>query len=89
MRIDEDLLQKAHDLGLNVTKVCENALKEMIARIERPISPKELEDCQKPKLVGPPGFEPGSREPKSQSLDHASRRPQFKGQRSLGGGWNQ
>jgi hypothetical protein len=45
MRIDEDLLQKAHDLGLNVTKVCENALKEMIARIERPISPEKLEDC--------------------------------------------
>ena len=44
MRIDEELLQKAHGLGLNVTKVCENALKEMIARIERPISPKELED---------------------------------------------
>jgi hypothetical protein len=44
MRIDEDLIKKAHDLGLNVTKICENALKVMIARIERPISPKELED---------------------------------------------
>ncbi len=29
-------------------------------------------------MVGPPGFEPGSREPKSQSLDHASRRPRLK-----------
>ena len=28
--------------------------------------------------MGPPGFEPGSREPKSQSLDHASRRPRLK-----------
>ena len=26
-------------------------------------------------LVGSPGFEPGSREPKSRSLDQASRRP--------------
>jgi len=26
-------------------------------------------------VVGSPGFEPGSREPKSRSLDHASRRP--------------
>ena len=40
MRIDENLLKKAHDLGLNVTKVCENALKDMIARIERPIDLK-------------------------------------------------
>jgi hypothetical protein len=52
MRIDEDLLQKAHDLGLNVTKVCENALKEIIARIERPISPKELEDFPESKIGG-------------------------------------
>ena len=26
-------------------------------------------------IVGPPGFEPGSREPESRSLDQASRRP--------------
>jgi len=26
-------------------------------------------------LVGPPGFEPGSRTSEAQSLDHASRRP--------------
>ena len=36
MRIDADLLKKAHELGLNVTKVCENALKEAIERMERP-----------------------------------------------------
>jgi hypothetical protein len=34
-----------------------------------------LDDLLNHNLVGPPGFEPGSREPKSQSLDHASRRP--------------
>jgi hypothetical protein len=79
MRIDEDSLKKAHDLGLNVTKVCENALKEMISRIEGPKAPKEAEDCpEKPKrqaLVGLPGFEPGSRAPEAQSLDQTSRQP--------------
>jgi len=34
MRLDEDLVKKAHDLGLNVTKVCENALIDIINRIE-------------------------------------------------------
>jgi len=40
MRIDEELLQKAHNLGLIVSKVCENALREMIRRIESPSAPK-------------------------------------------------
>jgi len=52
MRIDEELLQKAHDLGLNVTKVCENALKEMIARIERPISQNNPKDCAETAIGG-------------------------------------
>ena len=34
MRLDEDLTKKAHDLGLNVSKVCENALKNAIERLE-------------------------------------------------------
>ena len=34
MRLDPDLVRKAHDLGLNVTKVCENALKDAIRRME-------------------------------------------------------
>ena len=44
IRIDENLVQKAKEIGLNISKVSENALKEMITRIEHPISPKELED---------------------------------------------
>jgi post-segregation antitoxin (ccd killing protein) len=35
MRIDEELLKKAHDLGLNVSKISENAIKEAIERMER------------------------------------------------------
>jgi hypothetical protein len=34
MRLDEDLTKKAHDLGLNVSKICENALKKAIERME-------------------------------------------------------
>ena len=37
IRIDEDLLKKAHDLGLIVSKVCENALKEAIERLSNPV----------------------------------------------------
>lgn len=34
MRLDEDLTKKAHDLSLNVSKICENALKNAIERLE-------------------------------------------------------
>jgi hypothetical protein len=36
IRIDAELLKKAHDLGLNVSKISENALKDAIERMERP-----------------------------------------------------
>jgi len=45
MRLDEDLVRKAHDLGLNVTKVCENALKDLINRIENPNFQKDSKNC--------------------------------------------
>jgi post-segregation antitoxin (ccd killing protein) len=35
IRIDDELLKKAHDLGLNVSKISENAIKEAIERMER------------------------------------------------------
>jgi post-segregation antitoxin (ccd killing protein) len=34
MRIDEELIDKAHSLGLNVSKISENAIKEAIERME-------------------------------------------------------
>lgn len=34
MRIDAELIKKAHDLGLNVSKISENAIKEAIERME-------------------------------------------------------
>jgi post-segregation antitoxin (ccd killing protein) len=34
--VDVEVHRKAHELGLNVSKVCENALKEAVRRLERP-----------------------------------------------------
>ena len=34
IRIDPELLGKAHDLSLNVSKISENALKEAVRRLE-------------------------------------------------------
>ena len=76
IRIDENLAQKAKELGLNISKISENALKEMIRRIESPRASKNPIDWpNSSQVVGLPGFEPGSRAPEAQSLDHASRQP--------------
>ena len=83
IRIDPNVWQKARETGLNISKTCENSLKQEIQRLKN-ANPETncISTCdstsQQPRLVGPPGFEPGSREPKSQSLDHASRRPLLK-----------
>jgi len=37
IRIDEDVLRRAKEVGLNISKVSENALKEAIARLEGPV----------------------------------------------------
>jgi len=34
MRIDSELLDKAHKIGLNVSKISENAIKEAVERME-------------------------------------------------------
>ena len=34
IRIDEELIKRAHDLGLNVSKISENAVKEAIEKME-------------------------------------------------------
>ena len=46
IRIDANLVRKAKEYGLNISKVSENALKEMIMRIERPISHKDCPETQ-------------------------------------------
>ena len=32
--VEEEVVEKAKELGLNISKVCENCLKDMIKRIE-------------------------------------------------------
>ena len=52
IRIDENLVLKAKEYGLNISKVSENALKEMIRRIEAPVSSKKSgNNPQKSELV--------------------------------------
>jgi hypothetical protein len=80
IRIDPKIHQTAKEMGLNISKTCENSLKRAI---QLPKASEQQNNCistcvstsQQPSLVGLPGFEPGSREPKSRSLDHASRQP--------------
>jgi post-segregation antitoxin (ccd killing protein) len=39
IRIDQNILNKAKDIGLNVSKISENALKDLIDRIEKSSEP--------------------------------------------------
>ena len=39
--VDAEVHRKAHELGLNVSKVCENALKEAVRRLEQPTTQTE------------------------------------------------
>ena len=41
IRIDSEVIEKAKKIGLNISKISENALIEIIQRIERPISHKQ------------------------------------------------
>ena len=78
IRIDAELVRKAKEYGLNISKVSENALKEMIRRLESPIAPKEPIDCpddsQNNGLVARGRFELPSAGPKPTMLVHYTRR---------------
>ena len=58
MRIDADLLRKAHELGLNVSRVCENALKDAIERMESPRTETNGGTRSDSNLARGVGFEP-------------------------------
>ena len=74
MRIDGDLLKKAHDLGLNVSKITENALVDAINRMEGVYiqdKPEKSVDAQpKREKVAHERFELSSPGPKPDMLDH-------------------
>ncbi len=69
IRIDSEVLEKAHDLGLNVSKIAENALKDAIDRMERPKTPADSGNLQKVEVARDGGFEP------PRPFDHRLSRP--------------
>ena len=76
IRINPEVWEKARKLGLNISRVCENALIQEINRI----SQTELKNGgnlggEAPGLVRPPGFEPGLSARGADVLDQARRRP--------------
>ena len=59
IRIDENLIKKAKEYGLNISKISENALKDMIERIERPKTQTNGgTPLEKTEMVRRVGFEP-------------------------------
>ena len=81
INLPPEIVEKARKHGLNISKVSENALIDMINRIEasdrktEPVS--SVNASSQEGLVGLRRFELQSREPKSRSLDQASRQPLF------------
>ena len=68
IRIDEGLAGKARDYGLNISRVSENALREMLRRLEQPVHSGQLEKCSYESCVaGGEGFEPPSQAPLERS----------------------
>ena len=74
--LDKELVSKSKELGFNLSKTFENHLKHLITQFSQCNSVNNFESTEnKINMVGLPGFEPGSIEPKSTSLDQASRQP--------------
>ena len=58
--LDPEVVKEAKKLGLNLSKVCENALKEAIKRLKE-------KDCNN--IAGPVGFSPTGLEPTTYGLE--------------------
>ena len=59
IRIDTEIHQTARELGLNISKTCENCLKQAIQRLTSPITNSKCgEQSIQSFLAGPRGFEP-------------------------------
>ena len=54
LSVEEDVVQKARALGLNLSKVCENALNDYIKRLEAPKYRYVAEDNASTKVIGSP-----------------------------------
>ena len=74
--LDKDLVEKSKELGFNLSKTFENHLKHLITQFSTCNSVNNVNSTRNGiNNMGLPGFEPGSIEPKSTSLDQASRQP--------------
>ena len=74
--LDKELVSKSKELGVNLSKTFENHLKQLILRNLTVNKVNNFNSYNnKPQMVGPPGFEPGSIAPEATSLDQTSRRP--------------
>ena len=62
--MDDEVVKKGKNLGLNLSKVCENALIDMIKRIESPKGDtgtgNRTAKCEREDVAGPGGFEPST-----------------------------
>jgi len=70
--VDEELVKKARDHGLVISKFLENKLQEYFSFIDvvSKVSKKGVK-------VGPPEFESGSLAPKAKRIDQATLRAQY------------
>ena len=76
--VDSNVIQKAKEIGLNLSKTCENALVEAIRRLESPISQNtaiKTNNSKKADMVGRAGFEPATSSAPGWNHDHARRPP--------------
>ena len=53
--LDPEVVKEARELGLNISRICENALKEAIRRLKGENSQNNFNHQE---MVGPRGFEP-------------------------------
>ena len=70
--IDKELVAKSKALGFNLSRTFENHLKQLITQLS---INQGTQNHFSSGDMGLPGFEPGSIEPKSTSLDQTSRQP--------------
>ena len=65
INLPPELVREARELGLNISKIAENALREYIRRLkgsnEQTDCSQEVKGDDSPLMVLRPGFEPGSR----------------------------
>ena len=76
--LDKELVEKSKALGFNLSRTFENHLKQLISQLSNNNSTQNgFQSENRSQVVGLPGFEPESIEPKSTSLDQASRQPRL------------